>query len=88
MGDMSEGFKNFLLEDLNDRYLTIREMRDYINNIIWLKKPFCANKFNFSDQVISFIYSALTEFVRINKVKGVPLSKNFIRNLKRIIKIK
>ena len=86
--DMSEEFKNFLLEDLIDQYPTLREMKDDINHIILPKKPFCANKFDFSDKIISFTYSTLIKFLRTNKVKGVPLSKTFIENLKGIIKNK
>ena len=36
--DMSEEFKNFLLEDLIDQYPTLREMKDDINHIILPKK--------------------------------------------------
>ena len=85
---MSEKFKNFLLEDLDDQYPTLGEMKDNIHHIVLQKKPFCANKFDFSDKIISFIYSTLIKFVRSNKVKGVPLSKTFIENLKGIIKNK
>ena len=84
-GHMSEEFKKFLLEDLDDQYPTPREMKDDINHIVLPKKPFCANKFDFSDKTISFIYSTLIKFVRTNKAKGVPLSKTFIENLKGII---
>ena len=73
-GDISEEFKNFLLEDLNDQYPTLRKMKDDINHIILLRKtPFCANKFDFSDKIISFKSSTLIKFVRTNKVKGVLL---------------
>ena len=82
--DMSEEFKNFLLENLIDQYPTLRD----INHIILPKKPFFANKFGFSDKIISFTYSTLIKFVRTNKVKGVPLSKTSIENLKGIIKNK
>ena len=81
---MSEEFKNFLLENLIDQYPTLRD----INHIILPKKPFFANKFGFSDKIISFTYSTLIKFVRANKVKGVPLSKTSIENLKGIIKNK
>ena len=87
-GDMSKEFKNFLLEDFNDQHSTLREMKDYINHIVLPKKLFFENKFNFSDKIISFIDSTLMKFVRTNKVKGVPLSKIFIENLKGIIKNK
>ena len=87
-GDMSEEFKNFMLEDFDDQYATLREMKDDIHHIVLPKKPFCVNKFDLSDKIISFIYSTLIKFVRTNKVKGVPLSKTFIKNLKEIIKNK
>ena len=63
-------------------------MKDDIHHIVLPKKPFCVNKFDLSDKIISFIYSTLIKFVRTNKVKGVPLSKTFIKNLKEIIKNK
>ena len=63
-------------------------MKDDINHIVLPKKSFCANKFDFSDKIISFIYSALIKFVRTNKVKSVPLSKTFIENLKGIMENK
>ena len=85
---MSEEFKNFLLEDHNDQYPTLREIKNDVNHIILPKKPFCANKFDFSDKIIRFIYSTLIKFLRKNKVNGVPLTKTFIENLKEIIKIK
>ena len=85
---MSEEFKNFLLEDHNDQYPTLREIKNDVNHIILPKKSFCANKFDFSDKIISFIYSTLIKFFRKNKVNGVPLTKTFIENLKEIIKIK
>ena len=87
-GGMSEEFKNFLLEDFNNQYSTLREIKDDINHIVLPKKLFFENKFDFSDKIICFIYSTLMKFVRTNKVKGVPLSKTFIENLKGIIKNK
>ena len=39
-GNMSKEFKNFLLEDLDDQYPTLREMRDDIHHIVLPKKPF------------------------------------------------
>ena len=63
-------------------------MKDDINHIVLHKELFFENKFDISEKIISVIYPTLIKFVRINKVKGVPLSKTFIENLKGITKNK
>ena len=35
--------------------------------------------------MIAFIYSTLVKFCKTNKIKGIPISKNFIENLKGIM---
>ena len=35
---------------------------------------------------MSFKYSSLIKFVETDKVKGIPMSKNFIENLKGIMR--
>ena len=85
-GDISVEFQDFMLEELDNVYSTVSEMKDYIDNIVVAKKRF--NKPNFSDKIISFIYSSLIKFVETNKVKDIPMSKNFIDNLKEIMRNK
>ena len=81
-GDISVGFEDFMLEELDNVYSTVSKMKDDIT-----KKRF-AKPEDFSDKIISFIYSSLTKFVETNKVKGIPMSKNFIDNLKEIMRNK
>ena len=42
----------------------------------------------FSAKIIYFIYSILIKFSETSKGKGIPMSKNFIENLKGIMKNK
>ena len=84
-GDISVEFQDFMLEELDNVYSTVSEMKDYIDNIVVAKKRF--NKPNFSDKIISFIYSSLIKFVETNN-KGIPASKNFVDNLKGITRNK
>ena len=55
--------------------------------ILLLLKHFCKPS-GFLDKIISFIYSSLIKFVETDKVKGIPMSKNFIENLKGIMRNK
>ena len=50
------------------------------------KKRFC--KTDSSDKIISLIYSSLIKFAETDKVKGISISKNFVDNLKGIMKNK
>ena len=84
-GDITVEFQDFMLEELDNVYSTVSEMKDYIDNIVVAKKRF--NKPNFSHKIISFIYSSLIKFVETNN-KGIPTSKNFVDNLKGIMRNK
>ena len=78
-GDMSDEFRNFLVEDLDDCYPTLSEIKDDIHHIDIPKKIFTSKKILFSDRLIAFIYSSLIKFSRTDKIKGVPLSKILLR---------
>ena len=39
----------------------------------------------FSEKLLVFLYSSMIKFCKTDKVKGIPLSKTFIENLKGII---
>ena len=75
--------KNSMEVELSNAYCSLQEMKEDINSIIVSKKNFC--KSDFSDKMISFIYSSLIKFVETNKVKGILMTKNFIDNLKGIM---
>ena len=75
-----------MLEELDNAYSTVCEMKDDIDDIDVAKKRFA--KPDFSDKIISLIYSSLIRIVETNKVKGIPMSKYFIHNLKGIMRNK
>ena len=77
-------FQDFVQIELDGAYSTIQEIKNKINNIV-VKKMFCKTKTDFADKIINFIYSSLIKFVTADKIKGIPLSKNFIENLKGIM---
>ena len=81
-GDISDEVCNFLLEDLDDCYLTLVELKDDIHHVWLPKKGFSSKKIIFSENLLAF------GFCKTDKVKGIPLSKNFIDNLKGIMNIK
>ena len=78
----STEFENFLLEDLNNLYLTGEELKEATDNVV-IPKKFA--KIDFTDKIIAFIYSTIIEFAETDKMKGFPVSKKLIGNLKGII---
>ena len=79
-GNASVEFKDFMIEELDNVYSTVEELKETIDNVVVPKKRFV--KTDFADKIIGFIYSSLINFAETDKVKGLPLSKNFIDNLK------
>ena len=84
-GDMCNECRDFLAEELHDCYPTLSELKDDIHHIDIPKKKITSKKILFSDKWIAFIYSSFSKFCRTHKIKGIPLSKNFIENLKGIM---
>ena len=82
--DISDAFEDFMLEELNNLYSTVEELKETNDNVIVPKKRFVRT--NFLDKIITFIYSTLIKFAEMDKVKGIPMSKNLIENLKGIMK--
>ena len=74
-----------MLEELNNVYWRIREFKEDVDSAV---VPRIFDKYEFSDKIISFIYSTLIKSVETEKVKGIPMSKNFVDNLKGIIRNK
>ena len=50
------------------------------------KALFDSKKSTFSEKILKFLYSHLTDFAQTAKVNGVPMSQNFLENLKEIIR--
>ena len=74
-----------MLEDLDNMYSTISEFKKYVDSVAVARK---FDKYEFSDKIISFIYSTLIKFVETDQVKGMPMSKIFVDNSKGIMRNK
>lgn len=72
-GDISEGFKNFLVEDFDDSYPTLLDLKSDVEHINIPKKKFCSKKVVFSDKIIAFLYLNLVRFTVTDKIKGIPI---------------
>lgn len=83
--DMPDEFRKFLGEDLDDWYLTLSDLKDDLYDIDIPNKKFKFKELLFSDKLIAFIYSLMIKFCRTEKIKGIPLSKKIIENLKGIM---
>ena len=74
-----------MLEDLDNMYSTISEFKEDVDSVDVARK---FGKYEFSDKIISFIYSTLIKFVETDQVKGMPMSKIFVDNSKGIMRDK
>ena len=63
-------------------YVHLGEVKDAIDQIE-VKKQF--GKFNYIDKIICFIYSAVMDFRKADKIQGIPESEKFIENVKGIL---
>ena len=79
-GDANTEFEDFMSEELDNLHSTIDELKETIGYVVVAKKRFV--KTDFADKIISFIYSSLIKFPETDKIKGIPMSKNFTDNLK------
>ena len=79
MENVSDEFKNFVMEDLENVYTTLPELKEDIDHIANPKRSF--TKIHFLDKITAFIYSTLVKFCKTNKIKGIKMSKNFIENV-------
>ena len=84
-GDIADEVRNFLLEDLDGCYSTLLELKEEIQHVSLPKKRFATKKNLFSEKLLAFLYSAIIRFCETDKVKGIPLSKDFLENLKGIM---
>ena len=76
-------FTDFFENELESFYSTVEELKEAIDAIVVKRKTFA--KVDFADKIISLIYSHLIKFERTNKTNGIPMSKNFVENLKGIM---
>ena len=74
-----------MLEDLDNMYSTISEFKEDVDSVDVARK---FGKYEFSDEIISFIYSTLIKFVETDQVKGMAMSKIFVDNSKGIMRNK
>ena len=79
-GDVNTDFEGFMSEELDNLYSTTDELKETIGKVVVAKKRFV--KTDFADIIIIFIYSSLIKFAETDKIKGIPMSKNFTDNLK------
>ena len=80
-GELCDEVRYFLLEDLNNCYPTLQDLREDINHISIPKKRFASKKTLFSEKLIAFLYSNMVNFCKTDKVKGIPLFVKFIENI-------
>ena len=80
-GELCDEVRYFLLEDLNNCYPTLQDLREDINHISIPKKRFASKKTLFSEKLIAFLYSNMVNFCKTDKVKGIPLFQKFIENI-------
>ena len=78
---MCDEVTNFLLEDLDNCYPTLEDLREEIDHISIPKKKFNSKKTIFSEKLIAFLYSSMVKFCETSKVKGIPLSQKFLENI-------
>ena len=85
-GVICDEVRDFMLEDLNNNYETFGELREDIEHISVLKKPFGSKKKRcFQKRLSPFFILAWSDFVEQIKGKGLPLSKKFPENIKIIM---
>ena len=84
-GDVADEVRNFLLEDLDECYSTLLELKNEIQHVSLPKKRFTSKNDLFSETFFTFLYSAIVRFCETDKVNGIPLSKNYLDNLKGIM---
>ena len=73
------------IEDLGNNYESFEELKLDIEQVQVPKKPFSSKKILYSEKIIAFLFSHMISFERTKKVKGIPLSKKFIENIKSVI---
>ena len=78
-GVICDEVRDFMLEDLNNNYESFGELREGIEHISVLKKPFGSKKTLFSEKIIALLYSSMIGFCRTDKVKGYRYLKSLLK---------
>ena len=81
-GELSNKLRNFMLEDLDNNYSSLQDLREEIDHISTPKKRFTSKKTLFSEKLLAFFYSSMVNFCKTNKVKGISLSQKFIEYIR------
>ena len=83
--DICNEVRSVLVEDLNDCYSTLNELREDIYHVSVPKKKCSSKNTLFSEKLIALLYSTMVSFCRTDKVKGIALAKNFIENVRKTL---
>ena len=75
--------KDFFEIELDNVYCTLEELKEDIDNIVVKRNSLV--KVDFADKTITFTYSSLIQFEEANKIEGIPMFKNFMKNIKGIM---
>ena len=86
-GDVSDEMLSSSREDLDDSYPTPIELKDDIRHVSIPPPPkkISSKRKWFSEKMLAFLYLSMVRFVLTDKIKGIPVSKNFIDNLRGIM---
>ena len=84
-GEETLEFTDFHETELDNVYCTVELRKEDLDNIVVKRNSFV--KADFADKIITFIYSSLIKFEETNKIKGIPMSKSFMKNIKGIMNI-
>ena len=76
-GDICDEVRSFLIEDLNECYSTIKELKEDICHAWVPKRQFSSKKPLFSEKLLAFLYSSMVGFCKTDKVKGIHFIKEF-----------
>ena len=73
-------FKDFFEIELDNVYCTVEKLKEDI-----VVKRNSLVKVDFADKTITFTYSSLIQFEEAIKIEGIPMLKNFMKNIKGIM---
>ena len=76
-----EKLENFMRDDLNDVFSHLGELKEAIDEVKVVKK---FDKSPYIDKITCFIYSAVMDFCKTDKINGIPISEKFVDNVKGI----
>ena len=64
-----------------EEFETFRDLREEIEKIDIPKRRYAKDILVFKDKFVAFLYARFIDFVKSDKVKGVPISQKFISNV-------